>query len=931
MKRNLLVLLMALATFAGVNAQTYNWAQGNKLVPNEWALGVPADNTKFGETVAIEGNYAVISTDKQQVYVLKFENGAWSTIAELSTSESTSAEFGSALAIKGNIIAVGDPQAVGQGGQAKAGAVFIYKMTGTEWENMTDATVVYQNNFANGYFGYSLALTDDVLVVGEKHAWQYGNGSAFVYEKTPGSDWTSDITPVSLTDATSVAGEFGCAVAIEDDVIAVGSWRTTLEGVTRCGAVFVYKRSGASWTTMSAANHILSSDTPDTYDYLGITVSIENGVIYATADHYKKDGGIDPTKDPTVDNAGAVLVYGTDAIYRDPTSVNAADKYTLQTATLLSPTPLAQELFGAVCNVSGNEVVVGLPSLNKTYVFEGPADGVWTTSHEAPVATLTVDGLDAAAKHGASVAYDGTTILVGAAEFSLLNLDQPGGQIIGKVFSYTKPVGSWVTTSTPTADAISLETVSNTGEFFGYAVAMDGVYAVVGAPGAPETVYVLKRTGDEWAKVADLTPSASVAGNFGFGNSVDIKGDVIVVGAPSFTNGTITGAGAVFVYEKPSGEWADATESLMITLASPVKNDQLGAKVAVSNNAIAASVPGYNVGETLTSQGAIVVYEKTQAIWSEGASLVNTFYSSDATASAGLGTFTLGMEDDVIVAAAHNYDFGGLSNPGAGFVFTKASNASWSTAASTESAVLKSGSAVASAYLGYGLAMEGDKILIADAKNAVYLFEKQGDDWTGDVISNVVFKPSASNTPGAFGRYALAISSGIIAVGDYAEAVDGNLQSGTVYIFEEPVLGWAATNNETSKLVTPTPGAYNNFGYSIALEGDYLLVGERSDDEIATGSGSVRAYIRTEATAVSDVIKSLVTVSPNPFSTSLTFRNTQDIDRAVIYNVAGAVVRSVEVRGTEATVSTSDLPAGMYVVQFLSGAEMVQISKVIKR
>ncbi len=917
-----------LATFAGVNAQ--GWVDNGNTVPDTWDTAIPVVNTKFGTAIAVDGNYAVVVTALKEVYVQKYESGVWSTIAQLSTSETPSSSgFANAVAINGDVIAIADMAM-----NSNAGAVLIYEKQGAEWSDMAEATVVFKNT-NNNYFGSSVALTDEVLVIGAQGAWQNQNGAVSVYQKSVSDSWAStSIVPVTLTETSSVTSQFGSAVAIEDDIIVVGAQRSnvTVDGATegKAGEAFVFKRTGDTWTDMAGANHILRNTVIDDYNNLGSFVAISNGVIYVGAMNYN----IDPNPLDGTDNEGAILVYGTDAVFNDATS--ETDKYTYETAILTAPTPVSGQKFATKFDVKGDVVVVGVSSLNSAYIFEGPVDGAWTTSHETVSATLSVDGLASTAKFGASTGFDGNTIVVGAPDFD--DTDDSGVLKIGKTFSYAKPgTGTWVDNNTPTASAISDVTITNMNENYGYSMDIDGSFAVVGAPGNPETVYVLERTGDDWAKIAALTPSAAAAGNYGFGNSVAIKGDVIVVGASSYVNASGDKVGAAFVYEK-NGTWSNANETAILTASNGAANDQFGVQVATDGIAIA--VAAYDKHITIetteyTDNGAIYVFEKESNAWTQ----VNELYHTPVAAGEELGRYGVEIEGNVIVAASARHSIENTVDnwvrSGAGFVFTK-SDVSWSTANSSESAVLAGPTPEAhNVYLGQGLELEGEQILLSNDKQEVYLFEMPVGGWTGEIVSNIVFKPSASNTPAAFGDKAIDASSGRIVIGDHWSTENGTTQAGSVYIFEEPVGGWLASNTETWKLVSPTLAASNHFGYSVALDGDYLLVGEKADNAIYTGVGTAWSYYYDEtATDIEDEMAEpaqIVTVSPNPFTRSLTFSNTQDVDRAVIYSITGAVVRTVELRGTEATVSTDDLPAGMYVVQFLSGAEMVQYTKVIKR
>ncbi|MBU0765158.1 MAG: FG-GAP repeat protein [Bacteroidetes bacterium] len=133
---------------------------------------------------------------------------------------------------------------------------------------------------------------------------------------------------------------------------------------------------------------------------------------------------------------------------------------------------------------------------------------------------------------------------------------------------------------------------SNSGDKFGYSVAIEGIYAVVGAPLHDHSsktdagaAYVLKRIEGDWQKIAKLTASDAVDDDF-FGCSVDISGEYIVVGARG--NNTLFNwmKGCAYLYKKPSGgEWTTSTQTRKLVRPSSVNNGaEFGCDVAISGD-----------------------------------------------------------------------------------------------------------------------------------------------------------------------------------------------------------------------------------------------------------------------------------------------------------------------------------------------------------
>jgi len=94
------------------------------------------------------------------------------------------------------------------------------------------------------------------------------------------------------------------------------------------------------------------------------------------------------------------------------------------------------------------------------------------------------------------------------------------------------------------------------GAEFGRSVAIDGNIVVIGAAEGSDEVavgagaaYVFKRIGNAYVQEAKLiAPDAELGAEFG--RAVAVKGNVIVVGARFASSGSVTRAGAAYIYKK---------------------------------------------------------------------------------------------------------------------------------------------------------------------------------------------------------------------------------------------------------------------------------------------------------------------------------------------------------------------------------------------
>ena len=99
-------------------------------------------------------------------------------------------------------------------------------------------------------------------------------------------------------------------------------------------------------------------------------------------------------------------------------------------------------------------------------------------------------------------------------------------------------------------------------------------------------------TVDPFFQQAKLTASDFVDGDE-FGFSVAVSGSTIVVGSP-LAAGVLPGHyhdGAVYVFVKPAGGWANGTQTAKLTGSDAGSIDELGVSVAISGDTIVAGAP----------------------------------------------------------------------------------------------------------------------------------------------------------------------------------------------------------------------------------------------------------------------------------------------------------------------------------------------------
>ena len=137
----------------------------------------------------------------------------------------------------------------------------------------------------NDYFGYSVAVSDGIAVVGAYLDDDAGDnsGSAYVFEMSDSSDETSWTQVAKLTAADAFTGDyFGRSIAISDGTIVVGAYRDSDKG-SNSGSAYVFEKSDSSDETSWTQVAKLTADDGAASDYFGVAVAISDGTIVVGA------------------------------------------------------------------------------------------------------------------------------------------------------------------------------------------------------------------------------------------------------------------------------------------------------------------------------------------------------------------------------------------------------------------------------------------------------------------------------------------------------------------------------------------------------------------------------------------------------------------------------------------------------------------------
>ncbi len=457
------------------------------------------------------------------------------------------------------------------------------------------------------------------------------------------------------------------------------------------------------------------------------------------------------------------------------------------------------DAFGFAVALSGDRALVGVPfdddkgeNSGSAYVYE------WGGSSWVEVAKLTASNGAEGDYFGRSVSISGNWAFVGAP------FDDNNGQSSGSVYVYGWDGSSWVEVAKLTASD------GAAGDQFGFAIALEGDRALIGAYGNDQTgaVYVYEWNGSSWVEQTKLTASDGAFLD-SFGYSVAIAGDRALVGAYRADN-----SGAAYVYEWDGSSWMEVAK---LTASDRSQNDDFGAAVSLSGDRAL-------IGARDDGPGSVYVYEWDGSSWGEMARLT----ASDGAAGDQFG-FAVALDGNWALIGALNDDDKG-SNSGSAYVFVSDQAELTDLALRKEADNLfpRVGEAVTfSVTLTNNGPRRASGIVVADQLPATFSFvsasPSQGvyDAATGTWNVGALASGEAATLALTARARITATMTGtgkvtnvaVITASDQLDPVPQNNRDSTTVT---PVQPWKAIERLNSDL---------EFGASIALSGDWIVAG----------------------------------------------------------------------------------------------------------
>ena len=441
------------------------------------ALTMPTgtvSNSKTGEVVCISGDYALVGQPSfnvgrgRVIAYTRNASGDWKMVTPLvETGEKDNGKFGSSISIDGDYAIIGEPG---------AGNAYLAKKVKGVWEFSTSATtnpmVKITPTGSSGTFGTSVSISGNFMVIGQPE-----ESRVHLYKISKSGIEFQNVKTIQFS-----IGDFGGSVSISGDRFIVGA---KTNGANKAGSVVIYKFNKTSMETVGAKTVIngipwkkpVAKAPLESNLYFGTSVAIQGEYAFVGAPGFNMNNGrvyvykVDSNGNWTRPN-GAARKYYEDKMVTNNTggsryigsgnAGNADDTIEHpQTSIFKNSTPdiIADMFFGTTLDISGNKLVIGsgienkvrIYTKNESTVYGNVETGSWNTRKiggnaniegklvfqglvKVPIKLIEPPFKQDGSKFGASVSIDGDNVIIGEPNKTVGTAAGAGASYITTVF-----------------------------------------------------------------------------------------------------------------------------------------------------------------------------------------------------------------------------------------------------------------------------------------------------------------------------------------------------------------------------------------------------------------------------------------------------------------------------------------------------------------
>ncbi len=202
--------------------------------------------------MAIDGDTVVVGTDGgEAAYVFRTSDGGatYVEVAKLTAAEAEAGDLlGYSVAIDGDNIEVGPYSK-----NSKRGAAYVFRTTdgGATYDQV--ATLTAADGMPGDQFGWSVAISGSIVVIGATKDNLSGNGgyptnygAAYIFRTSDGGSTYAQVVKLAPDEGIDKWDDFGYSVAVDGNVVVIGSIADQISGGTRDDATAFVTENAAS-------------------------------------------------------------------------------------------------------------------------------------------------------------------------------------------------------------------------------------------------------------------------------------------------------------------------------------------------------------------------------------------------------------------------------------------------------------------------------------------------------------------------------------------------------------------------------------------------------------------------------------------------------------------------------------------------------------
>jgi hypothetical protein len=250
---------------------------------------VPATSASYGVAVDIEGDLMAVgdpdangptffTTGAVHLYRRVVSGWALEQVLQPTVVTGTTVfEFGATLDIANGRLVVGAPGSTVFTGGLEDGAAYVYEQVAGVWTEVQ--RLEPPNTAMSGGFGRDLELDGDRLIIGHPGGDPSVGlgGLAYILDH----NGSSFVQTATLAPTTEIGiGHFGSSVAIAGSIAAVGTPGISFVNFSD-GQARIFEESGGTWTETA----ILDDITARPYNRFGSEIEIEGGAVFITSEN----------------------------------------------------------------------------------------------------------------------------------------------------------------------------------------------------------------------------------------------------------------------------------------------------------------------------------------------------------------------------------------------------------------------------------------------------------------------------------------------------------------------------------------------------------------------------------------------------------------------------------------------------------------------